>query len=156
MVGERIRQRRKELGYSLRALGIRTSLTASFLSQVENNQSSPSLASLQRIATALEVPMFAFLDGSHQPSPVVRAGERLQLDFSDADICYELASRNLGGQLMAIIINLRGRLTIVVDEHTYTLDPGDTISYGGRSLREFAALGDEEVQVLCCLTPPVL
>ena len=70
MVGERIRQRRKELGYSLRALGIRTNLTASFLSQVENNQSSPSLASLQRIATALEVPMFAFLNGAHQPNPI--------------------------------------------------------------------------------------
>ena len=61
MVGERIRQRRKELGYSLRELGSRTNLTASFLSQVENSRSSPSLASLQRIATALGVPMFAFL-----------------------------------------------------------------------------------------------
>ena len=178
MVGERIRQRRKELGYSLRELGTRTSLTASFLSQVENNRCSISLASLQRIATALEVPMFAFLNGAHQPNPIIRAAERPQLDFRDADICYELASRNLGGQLMAIIINLapggrrvaeplskptdeimhvlRGQLTITVDDQTYTLDPGDTISYGGRSLREFAALGSEETQVLCCLTPPVL
>ena len=106
MVGEHIRQRRKELGYSLRELGVRTNLTASFLSQVENNQSSPSLASLQRIATALEVPMFAFLNGAHQPSPIIRAGERPQLDFCDAEICYELASRNLGGQLMAILISL--------------------------------------------------
>ena len=48
-----------------------------------------------------------------------------------------------------------GRLTIIVDDQTYTLDPGDTISYGGRSLREFAALGDEEVQVICSVTPPV-
>ena len=178
MVGERIRQRRKELGYSLRALGARTNLTASFLSQVENNRSSLSLASLQRIATALEVPMFAFLNGTHQPSPIIRADERPQLGFDDADICYELATRNLGGQLMAVIIHiqpggrriaeplskptdeimhvLRGQLTITVDDQTYTLDPGDTISYGGRSLREFAALGDEALQVLCCLTPPVL
>ena len=93
MVGERIRQRRKELGYSLRQLGARTNLTASFLSQVENNRSSPSLVSLQRIATALEVPMFAFLNGAHQPSPIIRAGERPQLDFCDADICYELTTR---------------------------------------------------------------
>ena len=51
---------------------------------------------------------------------------------------------------------LRGRLSITIDDQTYTLDPGDTISYEGRSLREFAALGDEEVQVICCVTPPVL
>jgi transcriptional regulator with XRE-family HTH domain len=178
MVGERIRQRRKELGYSLRQLGARTNLTASFLSQVENNRSSISLASLQRIATALEVPMFAFLNGAHQPSPVVRAGERPRLDLCDADICYELTTRHLGGQLMAVIIHIqpggrriaeplskptdelmyvmRGQLSITIDDQTYTLDPGDTICYAGRSLREFAALGNDEVQVLCCLTPPVL
>ena len=68
MVGEHIRQRRKELGYSLRQLGTRTSLTASFLSQVENDQCSPSLTSLQRIATALEVPMFAFLITDSRPA----------------------------------------------------------------------------------------
>jgi transcriptional regulator with XRE-family HTH domain len=178
MVGERIRQRRKELGYSLRELGARTHLTASFLSQVENNRSSLSLASLQRIATALEVPMFAFLNGAHQPSPIIRAGERPKLDFHDADICYELASRNLGGQLMAVVVIMqpggrriaeplskptdeimyvmRGRLTITVDDQTYTLGPGDTICYAGRSLREFAVLGNDEVQLLCCVTPPVL
>jgi transcriptional regulator with XRE-family HTH domain len=178
MVGERIRQRRKELGYSLRELGARTNLTASFLSQVENNRCSLSLASLQRIATALEVPMFAFLNGVHPPSPIIRANERPQLDLCDADICYELTTRNLGGQLMAVLIHvqpggrriaeplskptdelmhvLRGQLSITVDDQTYVLDPGDTICYEGRSLREFTALGNEEVQVLCCLTPPVL
>lgn len=178
MVGERIRQRRKELGYSLRALGIRTNLTASFLSQVEHNQSSPSLTSLQRIATALEVPMIAFLSNTPPPSPVIRANERPRLDLCDAEICYEYLSRNLGGQMIALIIHvqpggrriaerlskpteelmhvLRGQLSITVDDQTYILDPGDTISYAGRSLVEFSALGDEELQVICCLTPPVL
>jgi len=178
MVGERIRQRRKELGYSLRQLGMRTDLTASFLSQVENNRSSISLASLQRIATALEVPMFAFLNGAHQPSPIIRADERPKLDLCDPDICYELTTRHLGGQLMAVIIHvqpggrriaeplskptdelmhvLHGQFSIKIDDQIYTLGPGDTISYRGRSLQEFAALGDEEVQVLCCVTPPVL
>lgn len=178
MIGERIRQRRKELGYSLRELGARTNLTASFLSQVENGQCSPSLSSLQRIATALEVPMFAFLNNLAPPSPVIRAGERPRLDICDADICYELLSRDLRGQLMGVLIKvqpggrriaeklakptdelmyvLRGRLSITVDDETYVLSPGDSISYQGRSLREFAAVGDEELHVICCLTPPAL
>lgn len=178
MIGERIRQRRKELGYSLRELGSRTNLTASFLSQVENSQCSPSLSSLQRIATALEVPMFAFLNNLESPSPVIRAGERPRLDTCDVDICYELLSRDLRGQLMGVLIRvqpggrriaerlakptnelmyvLRGRLSITVDDQTYVLGPGDSISYQGRSLREFTALGDEELHVICCLTPPVL
>lgn len=178
MVGERIRQRRKELGMSLRGLGSRTNLTASFLSQVENSQCSPSLSSLQRIATALEVPMFAFLDNSLPPSPVIRASERPKLDTCDAEVCYELLSRNLNGQVAALLIHvqpggrriaerlskptdevmyvLRGRLSITIEDQIYALDPGDSISYEGRSLREFSALDDEELQVICCVTPPVL
>jgi transcriptional regulator with XRE-family HTH domain len=178
MVGPRIRQRRNELGYSLRELGARTNLTASFLSQVENGQCSVSLASLQRIATALEVPMFAFLEDSPPPSPVMRGSERPRLDISDPDICYELLSRNLGGQVMAIMIHvgpggrriaerlsqptdevmyvLTGHMSITIDEETYALDPGDSICYTGRSLREFSALGGEEMQAICCVTPPVL
>lgn len=178
MVGARIRQRRKELGYSLRELGSRTNLTASFLSQVENGQSSLSLASLQRIATALEVPMFAFLDNTEPRSPVVRSCERPRLETSDPEIAYELMSRDLGGRLMAIMIRVQpggrriaerlsqptdevmyvvqGRLSVIIDDQNYTLEPGDSVSYAGRSLREFSALGDEELQIVCCVTPPAL
>lgn len=178
MVGERIRQRRKVLGYSLRALGARTNLTASFLSQVENRQCSPSLSSLQRIAIALEVPMFAFLDNAQPPSPVIGADERPKLDTCDAEICYELLSRNLGGQMTAVLIQIQpggrriaerlskptdeimyvlcGQLSITIEDETYILNPGDSISYQGRCLREFASAGNEEVQVICCVTPPVL
>lgn len=178
MVGERIRQRRKELGYSLRELGARTALTASFLSQVENDQCSPSLSSLQRIATALETPMFAFLEIAQPLSPVVRAHERPTLDTTDVDIRYELLSRDLNRQMMAVLIQiqpggrraaerlarptdelmyvLRGRLSITIEEQTYTLEPGDSISYQGHSLREFAAVGDDQTCVICCIAPPVL
>jgi transcriptional regulator with XRE-family HTH domain len=178
MVGERIRQRRKELGYSLRELGARTDLTAGFLSQVENGLCSPSLSSLQRIATALETPMFAFLDLAQPSSPIIRANERPKLDVSDVGIRYELLSRNLNGQMMAVLIQVKpgcrriaerlakptdelmyvlcGRLAITIEDQTYTLDPGDSISYQGRSLREFAAVGDEKACVICCVTPPVL
>jgi transcriptional regulator with XRE-family HTH domain len=178
MVGERIRQKRKELGYSLRELGARANLTASFLSQVENGQCSPSLSSLQRIAIALEVPMFAFLETAPSPNPVIRAEDRPRLHTSDADIVYELLSRDLSGQLMAVLIRIRpggrriaeelpkptdelmyvlkGRLSITLADQTYTLGPGDSISYKGRSLREFAAADNEETWVICCITPPVL
>ncbi len=178
MIGEQIRQRRKELGYTLRQLGARTNLTASFLSQVENNQCSLSLDSLQRIATALELPMFAFLNEAHRPDPIIRAGERPKLSICDAEICYELLSRNLGGQLMAVLITvqpggrrvaerlskptdelmyvLRGRLSITIADQTYELGPGDSITYKGLALQEFSALDDGEVQVICCVAPPVL
>lgn len=176
MIGERIRQRRKELGFSLRKLGARTDLTASFLCQVEHNQSFPSITSLQRIATALDAPVISLFDGARQPSPVVRAGKRQILDFQHSDVGYELITR-ADGRVMVVIIYmrpggrcsaeqlaehaeglmyvLRGRLSITVDNMVHLLDPGDTIGYAGGSLREFAAASGEELQVICCITPPV-
>ena len=52
VLGSRIRERRKELGLGLQALADQTGLTASFLSLVERNLTSPSLDSLIKIAEA--------------------------------------------------------------------------------------------------------
>ena len=60
-LGERIRARRKELDLSLRELADAVSLTSSFLSLIERDQSSPSIESLRKISEALEVPVF-YLD----------------------------------------------------------------------------------------------
>jgi quercetin dioxygenase-like cupin family protein len=122
--------------------------------------------------------MFAFLDNGQPPSPIIRACERPRLDVCDAELCYELLSRNLNGQVMALLISVRpggrriaerlskptdevmyvvrGRLSITIEDQTYALGPGDSISYEGRSLREFAASDGEELEVICCVTPPVL
>ena len=59
-IGKKVNERRKEIGLSLRELGDLSGLTAGFLSQIENDQVSPSLNSLQSIASALKVPMFYF------------------------------------------------------------------------------------------------
>ena len=75
-IGKRVRERRKELGLSLRQLGKLAGVTASFLSQVENDQVSPSLNSLQSIATALNIPMFSLLDDTPSGN-LVKAGEEI-------------------------------------------------------------------------------
>ena len=71
-IGKQLRLRRKEMGLSLRELGEMAGVSAGFLSQVENDQVSPSLNSLQSIATALEVPMFFLLDDSQNGEVVKR------------------------------------------------------------------------------------
>ena len=52
-LGPKLRALRLEQNLSLRALAGRTGFSASFLSQVELGQVSPSLLSLDRLATAL-------------------------------------------------------------------------------------------------------
>jgi len=176
-IGERIRQQRKKLGFSLRELGSRTDLTAGFLSQLENDQISPSLNSLQSIATALQTPMFFFLDGT-RPSLVVRSDERRKLYFPDSQIGYDLLAPEITRQMMPLLIRmepgahrvaqplakpteqwffvLQGQLEITVGDETQLLEQGDSIYFDGDLLREFGSASDEELIVICCMTPPGL
>ena len=51
-IGKRIKAKRKEANLSLQELAEQVGLTASFLSKVEREESSPSIESLQKISQA--------------------------------------------------------------------------------------------------------
>jgi len=178
MIGQKIKDRRSELNLSLRDLGEMTGLTASFLSQVENGLTEPSISSLQKIATALKVPMFTFLNGGGQSEQVVRRSERKKLSFPDPHLEYELLTSDLSRQMCGILIHLQageshhaqqlykateemlyvleGALEIVVGENSYHLQPGDSIYYEGAQLVSFTASGGVDLTMLCIITPPAL
>ena len=102
IVGERIRDRRKELGLNLRELAQKTNLTASFLSLVERGHNTPSLDSLRRITEALDVPLFYFNQTNGQ-NPVVRSDKRIKITFPPGDLTCELLVPNLRNRLEMII-----------------------------------------------------
>src|SRR5512146_3227109 len=106
MIGQKIKERRIEQDLSLRDLGEMTGLTASFLSQIENGLTEPSISSLQKIATALKVPMFTFLNG-WQTEQVVRRESRKKLSFPEPHLEYELLTSDLNRQMSGFIIHLK-------------------------------------------------
>jgi transcriptional regulator with XRE-family HTH domain len=59
-VGLRLRSMREQQGLSLRALGERCGLSINAISQIERGESSPTVSSLHRLATALNVPITDF------------------------------------------------------------------------------------------------
>lgn len=180
-IGERVRERRKELGLSLEELAARTDLTASFLSLIERNINNPSLDSLYRIAEALEVPQFYFsVDpqaAANLQNPVVRHNERIQVTFPPGDVTSELLVPNLRNRLEVFISRVKpaagnvartpkmaseeclyvmeGRLRVVLDEQEYWLEAGDSIYIQGFALREISAVGDGEAVFLSAITPPI-
>jgi transcriptional regulator with XRE-family HTH domain len=175
-IGKQVRKRRKELGLSLRDLGKLSGVTASFLSQVENDQVSPSLSSLQTIATALNVPMFSLLNDTPSGN-VVRFNERRKFTFEEPNISYDLLTTDFGRQMMAYLIHIephanrvaqplaktteqwmhviQGQMRIVIGDETYSLDQGDTVYYDGDLLQEFGSVSDDNLIIMCCITPPV-
>jgi transcriptional regulator with XRE-family HTH domain len=66
-IGERIKSLRKELKLTQSELA-GSEMTKSMLSQIENNQATPSMKSLQYLATKLGRPLSFFIDGTEDPA----------------------------------------------------------------------------------------
>jgi len=176
-LGDRVRERRQQVGLSLRDLAERTELTASFLSQVERGVTSPSIDSLRRIAGALDVPVFHFLLEPDKESPVVRSNQRIRLTWPGSQIGFQLLTpklnrkmeaflterepgdhtpiARLGEQTEEFIYVLQGQVEIQLGETTYLLGPGDTIYFDGAVLQRIEPRGDQTARYISVLTPPV-
>ena len=98
-IGNRVRSYRLQLGFTIAQLAEHSGLSKGMLSKIENAQASPSLSTLARISTALDVPLTTFFD-SFQAHTVlhVKAGRGL-------DLVPRGARSGLRSQLLG---NLRG------------------------------------------------
>lgn len=177
-VGLTIRRLRQERGFSLKDLAARSGLTQSFLSQVERDLTSPSVASLRKVAQAFGVPLAALFQGPAAPGDrVVRRAQRRQLVHPDKQWRDYLLTPNLKGKLQVIlsviepgggsgeepyahdsdeecVVILHGRLQFWVGADRYLLDEGDSIVFESRIPHRNLNPGPERAEVLWITTPP--
>jgi transcriptional regulator with XRE-family HTH domain len=72
MIGERLRDIRKEKKLSQGDLEERTGLSRCYLSRIENGHTTPSIETLEKLASAMEVPLYQlFYQGSGPAKPLV-------------------------------------------------------------------------------------
>lgn len=177
MLGEKIRAKRMELGMSLKELAEKTGMTSGCLSQIERDISDPSIATLRKIANALNVAVFYFLMDESGTNPIVRKGDRKKLKLPKSPITYELLcpdlKRNMemfigrmkprvsytGQKLLSqngeeVIHVMEGSMIIQIFEEQYTLEPGDTIYFVSNTLRKVTNNGDTELVYISAMTPP--
>ena len=176
MIGAKIREKRKELGLSLKELAEKTDLTPGFLSQLERDMVDPSITSLRKIAKSLNVAVFYFLMSEDMPKPVVRKDERQTLTFPDTKINYQLLSPDLNRQMEMFLADLepgaatcdepsthpgeevtyvlKGKMWIKIGEEEYVLEEGDTIYYFSSIPHKIVNIGEENLQFISTITPP--
>jgi quercetin dioxygenase-like cupin family protein/DNA-binding XRE family transcriptional regulator len=110
IVAQQVHRLRMQAGVSLRALAAHTGFSASFLSQVENAQVSPSISSMERIAGALGVTLSEFFAATVEGEGglIVRAAERqvLSSSWSNAEIEALSLPRSVA-RLEVMLITLR-------------------------------------------------
>ena len=92
-LGEKLRQRRKELRLTLSDVANGAGLSVGFISQVERNITAPSLGSLATIASVLDFPINAFLDGATKNEEVTRSVDRSKFGVPGLEVSYERRSQ---------------------------------------------------------------
>ena len=177
-LGMTIRRLRESRQLTLNEIAARSGLTRSFLSQVERNLTSPSVASLRKVAQAFGVPLTELFQGPMMPeNRVVRRHERRQLIHPSRQWRDYLLTPNLTGKLQVIlsmiepgggsgeepyahdsdeecVIILRGRLEFWVGTDRYILEEGDSIVFESRIPHRNRNPGPEQAEVLWITTPP--
>jgi DNA-binding transcriptional MerR regulator/mannose-6-phosphate isomerase-like protein (cupin superfamily) len=177
-IGERIRRLRQERGASLRDLAQKTGLSPSYISSIERSLSNPSVASLQKLASALGTNLVKMLGSAEEGRDqhlVVEAGERQTLDLSVPGVVIEqlaLTETQLEPLLFRIepgvgseesylhegeefLYVLSGTFEITLEEtDTYVLEAGAAMTFASHRPHRWRNPGATEACVIWVNTPP--
>ena len=171
-LGNSLRYLREQQGISLRALAERTDFSASFLSQIENGQCSPSISSMEKIANALGVTLGQFfLSANQQVATIVRASDRshMSLDWSRAEIA-SLGSLNSPSQFRASMLIIKpagltgktatpsisdefamvfeGKVILKLQDSEQVMERGDSVTLVAGAARQWRNESDAMAEIL--------
>ena len=173
-IGPRVRSLREAMGLSLRDLGERAGVSAPMLSQVERGETSPTLATAQRIATGLELSLSQLLRlDETEGVTVIRAAARQPGGARQQGHTYEVLTPPLPGQRAEVAshtlapgaatggpgdppmhepgsretaVVTHGRLRLVCDGVPHDLDTGDAVTFDADLSHHFENPGPAEAQ----------
>jgi transcriptional regulator with XRE-family HTH domain len=165
-VGAQVKRWRRERGMTLANVAERSGLNVGYLSQIENDKASPSLACLASIGGALDVPISWFLIDEVAAPEVVRFSERTarttdlgRIERVDGNLSRDLAIVEVvarpGARTGAHAhagdehhIVLRGRFRMTQGDHVIEVGPGDYVRWDGTIPHDGEVLGDDEAAML--------
>ncbi len=175
-VGRNLRDLRAERELSIRSLAVLSGLNVNTLSMIENGKSSPSVSTLQQLASALTVPITDFFETDIIKNNVSyqKAGQRLQAAFAHGTLADLGAGLTLhGGQPLLVTLEpkansgptpivhtghefvfcLEGRLSYTIEDHIYILNPGDSLLFEAHLPHFWQNVGESVSQSLLIMCP---
>ena len=183
MLGNYIRSLRKEKNLPLAALSAATNLSPGYLSQVERGIADPSLSSLRRIASALDIPAMLLLDDldSKQATTIPRHKQPIVNIPASDTVCYRIMTPLPSSEYMPaslvlefillphaqdfpspiyhnteeIVILTRGEITVMQRGQPILLREGDTTTLVKNVPHLFINHGDSEAIGLSIMTPAI-
>jgi transcriptional regulator with XRE-family HTH domain len=176
-IGNQIKNLRKKKGLTLKEVSEKTSLSISFLSQVERSKSSTTLESLKKIAEVLGVnPSFFFTDEGEESKSTIKRSTLHETNLTKNHFIYKDLSGELANPLFTpILVTLNpgdtkgspfshkgqeflyildGTLTILIEDVEYTLKPSDCIHFDSTVRHYWFNRTDSVVKFLCVSAVP--
>jgi transcriptional regulator with XRE-family HTH domain len=174
-IGARLRAARLARGLTLGDVGRSAGISQGFVSKLERDQVSPSVASLVAICQAVGLKVGELFEPP--PSQIVRAGRGAAINFggvgareflltpgtqTDVEVIQSIIEPGgtAGADLYSLdcdvefIIVLRGGILIVLGDDVHELERGDSMTFRGRDPHTWRnASSTEECEVLWVLVP---
>lgn len=175
-IGAMLRLRRRQLELTLEQVAEAADVTKGFLSEVERDKASPSVALLVRLCDVLSLPVGSLF--ATVGSAVVRKAERVPIKFGGARISdfllspssavkakvifSDIAPGGSGGEALyslnceeEFVFVLSGQLIVTVDAEETRLDEGDAMTFDPRQPHTFRNASEQLcAQALFMLMPP--
>jgi transcriptional regulator with XRE-family HTH domain len=164
-IGSKIRAIRNRKKITIAQMCEGTGLSKGFISNVENNNTSPSISTLQTIANFLDVPLPYLLLEKKEHMKVVKKSERTYSSFNSLKV--EHISSKGGLKMMSVEfppgacigeahahegieshLVLEGKVWAQQGEDTFTLEEGDSFSWNASVPHTVKNIGDSKAVVL--------
>jgi transcriptional regulator with XRE-family HTH domain len=176
-IGARLRSARRRAGLSITRLAEETGLTKGFISQLERDLTTASVASLVSICNVLQIGVGSLFEPSR--TDLVREAERPRINFGGEGVTEwlltpysqerlqviqgEIAPSGGGGNELyslpadaEFVHVVAGRLEVVIEDETFALGAGDSLTFSGRDPHTWSNPSDTDpTLVLWVLTPSV-
>lgn len=176
-IGQKVKSFRQELNITIPQLAEMTGLSRGFISQVENDKTSLSLESLQKVSTALKIPVKSFLaDQPFSPELIVK-NARPKIKIGDTPE-MEILSAPFGRQLQVMMVELppgyqagncahthdgeewlcvlSGKAKVTQGDFSAVLEEGDSLHWDGSYPHLCQNALDSPTKVVVVVTPPTM
>lgn len=174
-ISGKIRNLRKEKNLTLKDLSMKTGLSVSFLSQVENGYSSLAITSLKKIAEALNVTMNYFFKTPETHNFLVKFDEEkaFKIEGSNSEfirISGDFPGRKIESMIVILppkemhgsrsnhpgeefVYVLEGALIVNLDGTDYLVKAGDSIQYPSTTDHSWLNPLNQNTKLLSVVTP---
>lgn len=182
--GQRLKEIRTSKKMSMADLCKITGVSKSLISQVERGEVYPSLTTLDKIATALDVPLNKIFqvnsDNLGEQDIVVRKDKRKKILIPGSNNIYNVLTPSLHNDTEFLIIEyppysgttdkpdyfrhdgeeyfyvLEGELEFTVNNNTYTIYEGDSGSFNSSNVHYFVNNTNRDAKIIICAIKPGL